>query len=340
MVTRADVARSAGVSEATVSYVLSRKRTISEPTRLRVLAAMDELGYAPNAVARALAGRRTHVIALLMPTQERSINYADMEYLMGGAQAAREAGYRLLIWPTADGHADDALELARDGLIAGVLLMEVRVDDDRVDVLSRAGIPVGLIGRRGGGVGDRIYADRDFDGALTIAVVHLRELGHTRIAFVSGSQRSRDMRFAAVVRAEEAFSAAMSAVGLVGNIFHADGSIASGKRLAIEIAAMSSRPTAIIGLNADDTHGLVIGAHAAGLSVPDDLSIVSIGTPSAFAEGTEPALTTVSPPAQAIGAAATRMLIRSIEQPRDEPVARHLFAGELVIRGSSCPPPS
>jgi DNA-binding LacI/PurR family transcriptional regulator len=148
------------------------------------------------------------------------------------------------------------------------------------------------------------------------------------------------MGFAAVVRAEDAFSAAMSAAGLAGHTYHAEGSILGGKRLAIALAAQSPRPTAIIGFNSDDTHGLVIGAHAAGLSIPEDLSIISIGTPSAFAEGTEPALTTVSPPAHAIGAAATRMLIRSIEQSPDKAGARHLFAGELVVRGSTGPPPA
>jgi transcriptional regulator with XRE-family HTH domain len=146
MPTRKDVAERAGVSEATVSYALSGKRTISQATRERVFEAMRELDYRPNLMAQALAGGSSSIIALLFPSQERGISNADLEYVLGAASAARELGYHLLLWPTEDRDVSDVASLYQAGLIGGVLLMEVRMKDERLRTLGKAGVPVGLIG--------------------------------------------------------------------------------------------------------------------------------------------------------------------------------------------------
>ena len=165
MATRADVARLAGVSPATVSYAISGKAPISEETRDRVYAAMRELQYTPNVMAQALAGRRSRIIAMLLPSQERALSNADMEYMLGAASAARELGYHLLLWPTVDRDVEEVVALGQAGLLDGVILMEVRMQDERVALLRDAKVPFSLIGRTADEHEEPLFSDRDFEGA-------------------------------------------------------------------------------------------------------------------------------------------------------------------------------
>ena len=144
MATRADVAKLAGVSTSTVSYALSGERPISKSTRLRIEAAMRELGYTPNALASGLAGRRSRIIALLFPSGPRIIATTDMEYVIAAADAARERGYNLVVWTTGDSALDEVHRLSGTGLVDGVLLMEVLLQDERVHHLQAAGVPLAL----------------------------------------------------------------------------------------------------------------------------------------------------------------------------------------------------
>src|SRR6266568_2272768 len=141
MATIRDVAQHAGVSVSTVSYVINGTRPISEATVTRVRAAMDELGYRPHALARGLATRRSRIIGLLFPTPERGLGVTELEFVTSVAEACRAVGYQMILW-TAEVHERAELKaLTGAGLVDGVIVMEIRLDDDRIGLLRDAGLP-------------------------------------------------------------------------------------------------------------------------------------------------------------------------------------------------------
>lgn len=338
MATRADVARVAGVSEAAVSYAISGKRPISDATRSRIFAAMRDLDYRPNAMARGLAGGKSMIIALLFPTRERGMSNADLEYVLGAANTAREQGYHLMLWPTDGLDVLEALALQKGGMIDGVLLMEVQMEDERVDILVDAGVPLGLIGRTADAVPGVVAADRDFERVADRAVAHLADLGHRRIAMIGGSTSTVHRRFGAVLRAENGFEDACRRRGLTPHIFHVDSSVDAGRILYDEHFTADPEYTGIVAMNADAVVGFMAAAQNHAERIPRELSVISIGTPDNLVALTVPPLTTISPPARAIGAAAAKLLIARIGGAEQAPPPE-LWAGELEVRGSTGPAP-
>lgn len=335
MATRKDVALLAGVSEATVSYTLSGKRTISPATQERVRRAMTELGYQPHTMAQALAGGSSPVIAVLFPVAERGISNADMEYVLGAAAAAQAAGRHALLWPTTGDDVADVVAVHRSGLIGGVLLMEVLLDDRRVTALVEAGVPCALIGRTGGADGAP-FVDRDFDAAVELAVAHLAGLGHREVWFLSGPKRLVQRGFGAPVRAENAFRASCRSHGLRGSVRYAEALPEEGGRVVAAVGKAARRPTALVSLNVEATLGLLQSAPHAGLAIPEQLSVVAIGTPEPWAAASEPPLTSISTPAADMGAAALHQLVDRIDG-REATDRQALFTGELVVRRSTAP---
>ncbi|MBU2670316.1 LacI family DNA-binding transcriptional regulator [Actinoplanes bogorensis] len=137
-VTIADVARHAGVSASTVSYVLSGKRAISAVTRARVLASVRALGFHPHAGARALAGNRSHIIALALPLRSEVSVTAVLRFAAAVVEAARACGYDVLLVP-----ADGLRRVADSALVDGIVAMEV-ANAPRPVRLSRPSVLVEL----------------------------------------------------------------------------------------------------------------------------------------------------------------------------------------------------
>lgn len=339
MATRADVARLAGVSEAAVSYAISGKRPISDATRQRVFAAMEKLDYRPHAMARGLAGGKSMIIALLFPTRERGISNADLEYVLGAANASRELGYHLLLWPTDGFDVLETLSLQKAGMIDGVLLMEVRMEDDRVDVLAAAGVPVGLIGRTRDIREGVVFADRDFAAATEQAIEYLAGLGHTRIGFLGGSESSFQRGFGAVIRAEDAYLSAATRHRISPQLFRVDPTVEAGRRFYLHELTKPDAPTALVAMNADGAIGVMAAAHDDGRRVPRELSVLSIATPDNLVAVTSPRMTTIAPPAREIGAAAAQQLISRLGGV-EVPGVRELWTGDIAVRGSTGPAPS
>lgn len=335
MATRADVARRAGVSASTVTYALTGSRPISEETRKRIYAAMDELGYTPNAMAAGLAGGRSRIVALLFPAAERGMSNTDLRYVIGAANAARELGYHLLAWPTDARDLEDVTQLSRAGMVDGVILMEVRLEDERVDRLRAASIPFALIGRTAD-LDGLLYADADFEAIAALSIDYLVGLGHERIAFVNGPERLLAARYGATLRVESAFVTAAEARAVSAASFACEHTVAAGREVLASILQAQPDVTALVTMNEEATVGLVQAAQARGIDIPKDLSILSLASSSSFAEVTWPPLTTISPPAEEIGRAAIRALIRSFG---DLDVASDplLWPGELVERASTGP---
>jgi len=333
MAKRSDVAKAAGVSESTVSYALTGSRPISEDTKKRIFKAMADLDYKPNAMAQALRSGNSKMLAMLFGDQERGISDGDLDYVMAAAAAARELGYHLILWPVRYRAIDDVVHQAESGLLDGVLLMEVSLEDRRVEKLKAANIPFALIGRTGCPADD-VYADRDFDSALMLAVGELVRLGHKKLVFLSTSDEEVEIKLGAIIRSENAAQAAAAALGAEMTVMHAESSIDSGLEAALRFMKEHANATGVVTVNSEAIIGFSRGIQRAGFSVPGDISLVCISTSNAGAVASDPALTTVTPPSAEIGASAVRALIRKL-QSIDDPNSQKLFTGSLVARGST-----
>ncbi len=337
MATRADVAKLAGVSTSTVSYALSGERPISKSTRLRIEAAMRELGYTPNALASGLAGRRSRIIALLFPSGPRIIATTDMEYVIAAADAARERGYNLVVWTTGDSALDEVHRLSGTGLVDGVLLMEVLLQDERVRHLQAAGVPLALIGRTAE-VDGVAYADADFEQTAQLAVDYLAGLGHRNIGLLNGPGRLLELGYGACRRIDQAVAEAATQAGLNLVTLTCDHTAPAGREAYDDLLRRCPRVTGVISFNWEATVGLMQRAQQRGTAIPEQLSVVSLANSIGQVEITIPALTTINPPGPEIGRAAALALIERLENPDAAPV-QLLVMGPLVERGSSGPAP-
>ena len=337
MVKRADVARAAGVAESTISYALTGSRPISEATKKRIFKAMKELDYKPNAVAAALRSGSSRMVALVFNVGENGISASDISYLIGAADAARELGFHLILWPTRDRDIEQVIAQADSGLLDGVILMEVRLNDARVKLFKKRGIPVALIGRTATPEKD-IYADRDFEGAIHIAMDELIRLGHTRIDYLSTTDHQVEEGFGAIVRSEDAIKNYAREHNIKLNILHSDLSIQSGVELGESYGKRAQRATAIVSINSEAIEGFARGIQSVGVKIPTDISLICIDSSDLEGALQEPPLTTVAPPATDIGAAAVSALIKSL-QNLDLPDPERLWTGTLVTRESTGPAP-
>ena len=124
MPTMQDVAKHAGVAVMTVSYAINGTRPISEETRQRIFAAMEEMGYRPNVLARGLASKRSRIVALLLPAAKRGLGLTELEFVMSATEVARENGYHLVLWPTEIRDPRALQQLMQRGLVYGVIVLE------------------------------------------------------------------------------------------------------------------------------------------------------------------------------------------------------------------------
>ena len=177
MATMRDVARHAGVAPSTVSYMLSGDKPVAAATRERIEQAMDALGYRPNAIARSLASRRTRILALHLPEFDVSAGETVFEIVRGAYDRAAERGYLLTVWPIAAERAPQELsELVGRGHADAVLLVEVELDDPRVDSLHSSGIP---FPRRPHPASSALhFVDIDFEATIDQALEALTTTGH------------------------------------------------------------------------------------------------------------------------------------------------------------------
>jgi DNA-binding LacI/PurR family transcriptional regulator len=320
MPTMADVAKLANVALSTVSYAINGTRPISEETRQRIFAAMEELGYQPNALARGLASKRSRILALLFPAPERGLGITELEFVTAAADSAKENDYNLILWSSELKNLDELRDLTQQGLVDGVVAMEVHLHDKRIAMLREADFPFSLIGRCADNAGIA-YVDINFDQTVREAVNYLKGLGHTRIAFVNHSQAEYDAEYGPAVRAQAAFESAAQDAGY--EVFRS-------------LLAEEPSLTALITMNERAIPGIMQGISEKGWSMPDDFSLVAIVSSARAAEMVMPSLTTMEPPSAKMGRVGVELLIRKLESTEQE-VAQILLPCRLVIRGSTGP---
>ncbi|GAA1709446.1 LacI family DNA-binding transcriptional regulator [Isoptericola hypogeus] len=311
MATMQDVARRAGVSLSTVSYALSGTRSVSAATRDRVAAAMAELGYTPNAMARGLASRRSRVLALVYPAAERGLGGTVAEFVSAAADTARENGHHLVLWPFRTNQADEVRDLVLQGMADGVLVMEVTLDDPRVATLRDAGVPFTMIGRTRD-VGGLPSVDVDFERTTREAVDHLVGLGHRRIAFLNHSEATATEGYAPTFRAEEGFAAAMRSHGLEPLTRRVDESPQAGREALADVLADQPGTTALVTMNEIATFGVLAELQHRGVGVPEQMSVLAIVTSPGVADMSNPPLTTMHAPGAELGRLAVLNLLSQV----------------------------
>lgn len=330
-----DVARLAGVSVSTVSYALTGVRPVSTTTRRRIQDAMDELGYRRNAMARGLASRKTHILALLLPAIEQGLSGTALEFVTSAAATARERGYHLVLWPIGADEAHDTRELVDQGLIDGAVVMEVKLDDPRVDVLRTRGKPFTLIGRTAS-PGALPYADIDFDATVRDALDHLTGLGHRHIALLSHSQASLESGYGPSVRVLAAFDQQTREQGLDAVVRHCDESAEAGRAAVDELFAADPDVTALVTMNDNATFGALAKLIDSGRAVPGDVSVLSIVSSPRVGALSHPRLTTMAAPGAELGRLGVESLIAQLEGIESSTI-HELIPCRLDVRATTGP---
>jgi len=327
-----DVARRAGVSHQTVSRVINDSPNIRAGTRERVLQAIDDLGYRPNGLARALAHGRSRRIGLLM---ESSSHYGPMNMLRGVELAARRAGYAATTFSvTSPDEFDQGIDFLRDQRVDALAVITPR--QESLESLSRVHLPRAtvLVGSLQPDAdqpepGDlpRVGVDQALGARL--AVEHLIALGHRTIAHLAGPADWFD----AQVRREQ-WRATLEASGLEAPpVVEGDWRPQSGYDATAEILAIPG-VTAVFAANDQMALGLIHGLSDRGLSIPRDLSVVGFDDIPESAHF-RPPLTTVHQDFQAVGEAAVAVLLAGLGEDVPPPDAR--IVPDLVVRGSTAP---
>ena len=186
MTTIHQVAAAAGVSISTVSYALSGKRPVSEKTRLRIKAAVQTLGYEPDAGARMLAGRRTNIFALTEPLRADTHAPTHMAFVLATAVAARRSGYDILL--LTDEQASEGMNrVAASNLVDAILVLDVAPDDERADIARSVRTPTVFIGIPDD-AHDLTCVDLDFESAGRLAVDRLADAGHTAVTLLGQTE--------------------------------------------------------------------------------------------------------------------------------------------------------
>jgi DNA-binding LacI/PurR family transcriptional regulator len=335
MPTIADVAKRAGVAVSTVSYAINGTRPISEETRQRIFAAMEELGYRPNAFARGLASKRSRIIALHFPVPERGVGLTEIEFIASAANTARRHAYEMVLWTSEMHNIEELRQSTQQGLVDGVVAMEVYLNDERIGLWHKAGVPFSLIGRNSDTTGIR-YVDADFELAAHETVDYLLKLGHTHIGFLSQSRLVADAGYGPAVRTQLGYEKAMQVAGLNGVTQYCRAAASAGHQIFNTLLAEDPDLTALITINDRAVPGVMQAASDHGWRIPDDFSLVVIGSSASVAELMTPPVTTLEPQNAEMGRLGVELLIQQLEG-REREETHILLPCRLVERGSSGP---
>lgn len=328
MATMNDVAREAGVSLSTVSYVLSGKRTISGETRQAVLDAIRKLDYSPHSGARALASNRSNVLGLMAPLRADVNVSVVMQFVAAVVTTARTFNQDVLLLTQ-----DDAGGLERvtsQSTVDGLVMMDIEAQDARIPLLASLRKPAVLIGLPDDPQG-LSCVDFDYAGASRAAVRHLVGLNHREIGFIGSPQASLERHATYADRARKGFTEACDGAG-ARSVLRACGASMPAISEALD-AVLDNDDVGPVTALVVHNEGLLPLLHEAlaarGLRIPDDISVVVIA-PEDVALGAVRPWTAVSIPAYEIGRAAVEMVMDRLNS--DKPVEVRLISPSLVQR--------
>jgi DNA-binding LacI/PurR family transcriptional regulator len=320
-----DVADLANVSPATVSRVLNGSTKVRSDHRQRVLAAVEQIDYRPNRLARNLRRQQAETIGVVVPDIE---NPHFSEAVRVVEDAAFQSGYRLLLCNTDETLAKQRayLQVLADERVLGVIVASADRAGIGIDLLLDLGIPVVAFDRV---VDDERLDSVSFDNidAARRATEHLIWLGHERIAYLGGRQD-----VGTGMERLEGYVAAMRVAQLTPFTLNGGFRAEVAEREIATVLRVADRPTALVIANNLMAIGALRAIRAAALTIPTDVALVAIDDPP-WAELVDPPLTVVAQPVRRMAETAIALLLERIEHRRDERV-RVVLPLELRIRDS------
>ena len=328
-----DVAERARVSVSTVSHVLNGTRRVAGETQEAVLAAVEELSYQPNLLAKSLKTRRTFTIGVLVSDIQNSF---FTSLVRGIEDVALSRGYHLFLCNTDEdaGREDEYVRELTNKRVDGLLVASSAPRHDHAGRLGAENLPFVFVDRKVEGVDADVISVDNREGMRLISE-HLAGLGHERIGMISGplDKASGYERYLGLQGA-----LADLGVGLKDSLVRfGDFRTSSGREGAMELLGLPSPPTALVTANNQMTLGALMAVKEMGLRIPDDVSVVGFDDPE-WAPLTAPPLTTLAQPTYEMGVEAVRLLLDRIEGERHGGARRVLLEPWLVIRESTAPP--
>jgi LacI family transcriptional regulator len=330
MSTMKDIAKMAGVSVATVSNVLNNTRNVSPKRKEKVLKAIKDLNYVPNAVARGLRVRESRTIGLVLP-DIRNPFFPDLA--RGSEEIARSAGYTTLMMNTDDKEIEliKALNQIREGKIDGLIIVSaIERYVYLIEDLINEGYPIVLAHREMKKLNVDTVVGDDNQGSRTV-VNHFISLGHQKIGMVTGSMDST-----ANIARTDGFLTAMKDANLDINPRWMIEGMGDYQKTFNEMRMLLSlppenRPTAIFAINDIPALGVLDAVADLGLKVPDDLAVIGFDD-LFFSSSLSIQLTTVRNPRYTMGQQAARILIDKINRKSNSKPKKLVLPVDLVIR--------
>jgi DNA-binding LacI/PurR family transcriptional regulator len=337
MPTIKDVAREAGVSIATVSYVLNNKTdSISDDTKHHVLATAKRIGYTPNVTARNLRFSQTRLIGYAwhdVPSDQ--VNSVMDRFTYHLAHAAENEGYHILTFTHSRKDPSPVYdELIRTRRLDAFILSATDRDDARVQLLHEAKFPFACFGR---GTADTLYVDVDGTEGVRMAVEHLVDLGHRKIAMIAWEDDATASHYR-----REGFVQVMNSYGLEipdGFITYGRNGEAHGRNSFQQLYELpqNERPTALVCSSDLEAIGAMNAAEEAGVEVGKDISIIGFDDVP-MSQYLRPALTTLRQPIEEVATLLISMLKNSINK-KVVKQPQLIIPPELIIRASTGPAP-
>ncbi len=333
-VTIRDVAREAGVGIGTVSRVLNDSPMVSEETRHKVKTAITALDYSPSSVARRLSRGRSMAVAVIAPFFTRR---SYVERLQGIEHVLSAAGYDLILYNVETvARRDECLRaLPRGERLDGLLILSLVPEDAEVQRLLELDAPTVLI--------DAYHPDLptvtiDDTVGARMAVQHLVDLGHERIAYVGEYLDDNPFNFHPIVDRFHGYRQALANAGIPFDPrYHCQGSYgwSEARRMAHELLGQPKPPTAVFAYSDAMALGVLEAAQQADLAVPDALSVVGF-------DDVEVAqyfrLTTMHQPLYETGARGAELLLQNLDSDTRRLAEHIVLPTELVIRQTTAPP--
>ncbi|TDW23670.1 LacI family DNA-binding transcriptional regulator [Kribbella kalugense] len=328
-VTLDEVAERASVSRSVASRVLNNAPHVSKAKREAVQRAVTDLGYVPNASARALATQQVGAVVLAI-SSDNPLVFADpffAEIVVGISSVLEETELELVLMMATSARGQTRLErLLRTRQTDGLMLMSMHDDDPLAQFAEQSGVPV-VFGGRPVAFEPRYYVDADNRGGARLATEHLVATGRTRIATITGR-----MDESAGLARYKGYQEALAVAGLdTSRVVHADFSEDGGTRAMHELLATYPDLDAVFVASDQMAAGALRVLTDAGKTVPGEVALVGFND-VATARHTNPPLTTVSQPIQSLGREMARMLLALIAGDAPTPL---ILPTRLVRRAST-----
>ncbi|WP_299890246.1 LacI family DNA-binding transcriptional regulator [uncultured Ruegeria sp.] len=331
-----------GLSQTTVSRALNGYPEVSEDTRVRVQAAAQKHGYRPNSRAKGLATGRSMVIGHVIPSSSRHemVNPIFGDFVAGAVKKYSEHGYDMMFTNADDTSIEEAYRsLFQRGAVDGVVLQGPKVDEPRIEVLTRMAVPFIVHGRSTGVVGQYDWIDVNNKSSFLRATRFLIDLGHRRIALINGLE---DMDFAQ--RRRDGFLEALRQAGLSPNpelMRSAEMTEVYGHHETRDMLGLDNPPTAILCSSMISAIGVRRALDESGLELGKDVSVIAHDDDLSYLKNGQdvPIFTATRSSVRNAGEMAAEMLIERIQSP-DDPTKTRLLEAELVVGRSTGPAPN